>query len=253
MIHEYKNTCTGSSKHILAPCTLHALDSSIGSDGSSQRTPCQPSKHAQLARSPCRVHVPCSQTGWQVGCSQAATSHPTLSGARAPAVARALGRGERRLALRAAPAVAVAPESRRRDRRGACEPLAQCSWCHSSRRSTCTGPAPRTRRGPRTRPRTAARSSRDRPIRPRTSTRPAPCSCLERHSDARLRRSSTSTCGLVSETVKSALTNPLRQNTWRYHPVGQKSSGPFSVHCRMSIQQTTYLYLVVSMAGHRRV
>jgi hypothetical protein len=65
MIHEYKNTCTGSSKHILAPCTLHALDSSIGSDGSSQRTPCQPSKHAQLARSPCRV--PCSQTGWQVG------------------------------------------------------------------------------------------------------------------------------------------------------------------------------------------
>ena len=179
MIHEYKNTCTGSSKHILAPCTLHALDSSIGSDGSSQRTPCQPSKHAQLARSPCRVHVPCSQTGWQVGCSQAATSHPTLSGARAPAVARAVGRGERRLALRAAPAVAVAPESRRRDRRGACEPLAQCSWCHSSRRSTCTGPAPRTRRGPRTRPRTAARSSRDRPIRPRTSTRPAPCSCHE--------------------------------------------------------------------------
>ncbi len=67
MIHEYKNTCTGSSKHILAPCTLHALDSSIGSDGSSQRTPCQPSKHAQLARSPCRVHVPSSQTGWQVG------------------------------------------------------------------------------------------------------------------------------------------------------------------------------------------
>jgi hypothetical protein len=116
MIHEYKNTCTGSSKHILAPCTLHALDSSIGSDGSSQRTPCQPSKHAQLARSPCRVHVPCSQTGWQVGCSQAATSHPTLSGARAPAVARAVGRGERRLALRAAPAIEALALARRHAR-----------------------------------------------------------------------------------------------------------------------------------------
>jgi hypothetical protein len=240
MIHEYKNTCTGSSKHILAPCTLHALDSSIGSDGSSQRTPCQPSKHAQLARSPCRVHVPCSQTGWQVGCSQAATSHPTLSGARAPAVARAVGRGERRLALRAAPAVAVAPESRRRDRRGACEPLAQCSWCHSSRRSTCTGPAPRTRRGPRTRPRTAARCVVTAPsVRARAlARRRAVATSSTRTRDFDFLRTK-----LADSFPKPSnqCDLPLRQNTWRYHPVGQKSSGPYSIHCRMSIQQTTVL------------
>ena len=250
MIHEYKNTCTGSSKHILAPCTLHALDSSIGSDGTSERTPCQPSKHAQLARSPCRVHVPCSQTGWQVGCSQAATSHPTLSGARAPAVARAVGRGERRLALRAAPAVAVAPESRRRDRRGACEPLAQCSWCHSSRRSTCTGPAHAraVARAPAlalrlgavvTAPSVRARALARRRAVATSNTRTSTFFDLNLRTRFRNRQISA--------------TYPLRQNTWRYHPVGQKSSGPYSLHCRMSIQQTTVLVSCGFDGGSRRV
>ena len=135
---------------------------------------------------------------------------PALSGTRAPAVARAVGRAERRLALRAAPAVEALALARRHARAVARAPALAL-------RLGAVVTAPSVRARALARRRAVATSNT------RTST------FFDLNLRTRFRNRQISA------------TYPLRQNTWRYHPVGQKSSGPYSLHCRMSIQQTTVL------------